>query len=475
MPTQCEDLPIIINGATAGNTISPPYFAFIYPVSGTPTIIPFGSQTSGNLNIPYKSGTKIVIGFVDAFSKFGGWSPVYTVASDSESESDCLSEVASPKLTLGLNTTEVTTCDVVGMTVSGGVPPYTVTVFPEGSVSSTTNTTLPTQDSYFAWVNTVQPASTMGVGVRDSVGNWANTGGPLTTNGDARTCSRSSTSYVSAPANSGPTDAGNGGSKSNAGAIAGGVVGGIVALALILALVWFLRRRKRRNAPVASQSHSAAWNGPPSPVMQANDGSSAAAVTPFALSSHSGSQAPRHSSDYSHVSLPPPSAGGFPMTNTSHNHSGFHIANPDTDAEQLNPPAAAFAGHNRNGSIESMHSRSSLPQPPVAGSSTGVGENGRPLSQGAKGILDVGPRDSSGRPVVQRMSAIMTPDSADFCFTDTDAGRAADLEATQDEIPPACWSFIRSPLIVSTDLDDRSWDSRLMRSLRHNTRTLGRI
>ncbi|KAL3461025.1 hypothetical protein BJX64DRAFT_261929 [Aspergillus heterothallicus] len=64
--------------------------------------------------------------------------------------------------------------------------------------------------------------------------------------------STSSTSQTDSPAATATdlTTDSSSSSSTNTGAIAGGVVGGVAGLALILALVWFLMRRRRKNAAV---------------------------------------------------------------------------------------------------------------------------------------------------------------------------------------------------------------------------------
>jgi hypothetical protein len=67
-----------------------------------------------------------VVGLVDAFSRFGGWSGQLTVQDSSNTA--CLNSIGDPSLSLTLNTTQVSTCDVVGVQVDGGEAPYTFTV-----------------------------------------------------------------------------------------------------------------------------------------------------------------------------------------------------------------------------------------------------------------------------------------------------------------------------------------------------------
>lgn len=62
---------------------------------------------------------------------------------------------------------------------------------------------------------------------------------------------------TSTNANATTTPAPSSGSSTNVGAIAGGVVGGVVFIAILAILVWFLRRRKRRNATQAVAIHEA--------------------------------------------------------------------------------------------------------------------------------------------------------------------------------------------------------------------------
>lgn len=269
--SQCETVRIGQN--TDGASITPPFYGFNVPLGGIPSLELFGSQTTADYQIKQPAGTQLILSFTDIFSNFGGFSPVYTI--QPSSDSSCL-ENRQATLSVAINTTDVSTCGVVGAQISGGgQPPYTVTTVPVDSVTQTFNITLPSSDNYLSFVNTLQPGlsieavqlcyelisrcsgSRFVLTVRDAAGNWAETTDIITTSGQAQSCGFSSTTSDGPPtsgntrsASAGPTGTsspGNsGGRSSNVGAIAGGVVGGVVGLALLALLLWFLLKRRRQ-------------------------------------------------------------------------------------------------------------------------------------------------------------------------------------------------------------------------------------
>lgn len=212
-------------------------------------------------------------------------------------------------------------------------------------------------------------------------GAWAPTSDIVQTAGQAQTCRQQSTTSngppnnqegtpVTTTANGTPTSGSDSGSSTPVGAIAGGVVGGVVGLALIALLAFCLiRRRKRQRANIAAQPRDAAYHGPPSPTLEAEDSTNnpIAPVTPFALASATESRHSRQSSS-DH-----PSRFQAPMS--EHNFSDLHVSNPDA-------PMPPFAANNR-GSVASFGSnRGSLPAVPAGGTSVPMSEMG-----GTKGVL----------------------------------------------------------------------------------------
>lgn len=154
--------------------ITQPFYVFSIPVNGTPSIQAVenlsgsGQYQSGQIGINYPSGTRLILGVVDAFANFAGWSSVYTVQ-DGSSDS-CLDEVRDAELSLNLNTTSVNACDVVGLEISGGRPPYTVSTAQLDSVVNAFNITLPQSDNYLSFVTDIQPGARFVFAVRDSRG-----------------------------------------------------------------------------------------------------------------------------------------------------------------------------------------------------------------------------------------------------------------------------------------------------------------
>ncbi|EJC98247.1 uncharacterized protein FOMMEDRAFT_97153, partial [Fomitiporia mediterranea MF3/22] len=112
----------------------PPYYMFAWKVNGVPTVSPLGSDLS---SLSWKVNH----------------------ASDNGSGSSCLPPTPSTTITISPNVStsdSVDTCEPLGLSMTGGKKPYTVSIAGMNTVL-VSNVTLNDGDDVLTWPNRVNP------------------------------------------------------------------------------------------------------------------------------------------------------------------------------------------------------------------------------------------------------------------------------------------------------------------------------
>ncbi|TFY65594.1 hypothetical protein EVG20_g5495, partial [Dentipellis fragilis] len=244
----------------------PPYFMVAYELDGLTTVSPIDME-GGNLSwqVNYPTGSQLVLSLVDSEGNSGGVLPsVFSVSGGGSSS--CLSSVrgSSARPVLAANVTKgISTCQSLGLTMSGGVRPYTVSIAEIGSTVS--NFTLAQEDNYFTYINHAASSTALLVSMSDAAGNWAAQSILVDTLPSGASCPGASSAGSVNVAPIGFTTAQNASDKHHLIAIVGACLGAAVGILLLcLALLFlFLRRRtiKARNVMDGQDVLPRAWAG----------------------------------------------------------------------------------------------------------------------------------------------------------------------------------------------------------------------
>jgi len=162
------------SGSTTSGTGVPPFYMLAFPVGGTPSITLIGADTdnlSWTVNQPV--GTQLVLEVVDSQGSSGGVpSDLFTVTAGQTTA--CIPPPSTaPAFTVVANVSDaLTTCQPWGLTIAGGVPPYSLTLASLNS-SIGTNVTMGPNDDAFTFIDRVAPGTQLIAAVSDSTGRWA--------------------------------------------------------------------------------------------------------------------------------------------------------------------------------------------------------------------------------------------------------------------------------------------------------------
>jgi len=236
--------------------VKPPYTMIAYEAGGMATAQTLGSDPA-NLwwTVDHKAGAQLALSMADAAGNSGGISPViYTVFSNSSTNSSCHSSQPESPLSLTTNMTNLlSTCDVLYLNVAGGKKPYTVTIASTVDAQVSNFTLGDAYDTYH-YVSKNSPNSTLIATVSDAAGTYSlgtllvNTTGSLdhSCNGAQSMQLDSTGKAPSMPlGNSGNSTTPNPSGGTATGPIIGGVLGGLVILgAFITGVFFFFRKRK---------------------------------------------------------------------------------------------------------------------------------------------------------------------------------------------------------------------------------------
>ncbi|PPR06300.1 LOW QUALITY PROTEIN: hypothetical protein CVT26_005132 [Gymnopilus dilepis] len=271
----CDSVPIVIipmNSTTLGAT--PPFYMISFALGGIPVTSFIGTDPNNlTWTVVQPVGSQLAMSVVDANGRPGGLAAdIISVVAGTTT--DCvIGQSNSPPFTVSANVTgpsSLTTCEPWGLTMNGGVPPYTVTLVQPDSPAFT-NVTLSDEDNVFTYINRAGPSDQLIAAVSDSTGRWAS-GTPIvntvvnsdiscgglansasTSSDDALPAASSSAVSSSPSSNStGPTQSEDSKSSGSRHTVVLAVSISIVIVAFLIALVTaavFTRRRNRGFHP----------------------------------------------------------------------------------------------------------------------------------------------------------------------------------------------------------------------------------
>ncbi|KAI0043042.1 hypothetical protein FA95DRAFT_1465696, partial [Auriscalpium vulgare] len=135
----------------------PPFYLVAYALAGSTTVSPMladGAALRWQVNLP--AGSELLLGVVDSAGHSGGVANQTWTVADGDSAA-CLPPVPASAPAIAANVTrDLGACQPLGLTMRGGVPPYTVSVVSPGA-GTVTNTTLGPGDDALAYVNPAAP------------------------------------------------------------------------------------------------------------------------------------------------------------------------------------------------------------------------------------------------------------------------------------------------------------------------------
>jgi hypothetical protein len=150
-----------------------------FEVGGVPTTTLVGTdEKSLSWTVNHAPNAQLMLGMVDSNGSSGGIPPkLYSVVTGQSM--NCLVNPTNPTaFTVTSNLTgSVTTCQPWGLTIRGGVPPYTVTLAARNS-PIVTNVTLGPADDAFTYIDRADPDTDLIAAVSDFTGRFAS-GTPL--------------------------------------------------------------------------------------------------------------------------------------------------------------------------------------------------------------------------------------------------------------------------------------------------------
>ncbi|KAI0808122.1 hypothetical protein C8Q74DRAFT_1363546 [Fomes fomentarius] len=231
----------------------PPYYMMEFAVGGGTFVSSIGDnpkQLSWRVNSP--KGSKVLLTVIDSVGNTGGFSSNFfdIVAGDKS----CQAPAPSNPATVSANvTTTINTCDSWGLTITGGVKPYNVTLAAVASPVMT-NVSMGPEDDFFTFIDRADPGTQLLAAVVDATGQWGisslavKTAGSTDTSCLGRVSTSTTREQIQAQAVAAAAAAASS-AKAKSRAIALGVVFGLV-VPLILAAVafWYWWRRRRQLA-----------------------------------------------------------------------------------------------------------------------------------------------------------------------------------------------------------------------------------
>lgn len=231
----------------------PPYYFRAFAVGGIPTITLAGSDVNAlNWVVDQAVGSKLVLSMVDSNGSSGGIAPnLYDVIPGTDTT--CLPSPPTSQFTVKPNiSTTLTTCQPWGMTIKGGVQPYTVTLAALDS-PIVTNVTLGPLDDVFTFIDRADPNTQLLAAVSDANGQYANGTGIVSTKGSTDvnctglvSSSGNSTQMAAQAAAEAAADKSSSRSHRLTSIIVGSVVGFIGLVLIVGAALWFLGRRREK-------------------------------------------------------------------------------------------------------------------------------------------------------------------------------------------------------------------------------------
>ncbi|KAJ7573929.1 hypothetical protein C8J56DRAFT_839598 [Mycena floridula] len=168
----CKKLSVNVT-CLVGSKCTGPYYMLALVDGGIPRTSLLG-QTTTELSwfVDEPIGSSMLLTIVDAEGKPGQISSeLYTVIAGASKS--CITTTPTTSFTFTANVTkELSTCDPWGLSITGGAPPYTVTLA-SIEASSVTNSTLDATDNLYIYINRASPGAGLLAAVSDSKGQWA--------------------------------------------------------------------------------------------------------------------------------------------------------------------------------------------------------------------------------------------------------------------------------------------------------------
>ncbi|KAF7329619.1 hypothetical protein MKEN_00224900 [Mycena kentingensis (nom. inval.)] len=283
----CSELPLTVTPGAASGV--PPFYMLAFAEGAAPTTQLIGKNASSlSWTVDHPVGSKLILGVVDAHGTSGGVDiPLYAVVAGSSTA--CLPPATATDFVVTSTTPHgdmLNTCDPWNLLITGGTPPYSVSIAALNA-SDVTNITMAATDTVFQYINRADPGSQMIAAISDSTGRWA-TGSPFVrTNGTTEfDCAgresiggTNDTIPISLP----PADSESSSNNSRpVAAIIGAAVGGAALLLILLAALGVLFYRTR-----ALTREAKLYRGAPPPVpvpfLTIPSPASGEGLTPFVL------------------------------------------------------------------------------------------------------------------------------------------------------------------------------------------------
>ncbi|KAF8811195.1 hypothetical protein BYT27DRAFT_7089913 [Phlegmacium glaucopus] len=162
LPT-CVSFPIVVESldGSTNSTGTPPYYMIAFVLGGTPVTTLIGNDMNElrwSLFEPVNS--QLALSVVDANGDSGGMPPsIFTVIASEATPPCTTTPPATRDFKITTNATrDLSTCQPWRFTITGGVPPYTITI-PAFDSRNVTNTTIPSGDDSFSYINRAEPGT----------------------------------------------------------------------------------------------------------------------------------------------------------------------------------------------------------------------------------------------------------------------------------------------------------------------------
>ncbi|KAL0948159.1 hypothetical protein HGRIS_010775 [Hohenbuehelia grisea] len=268
----CQDLQILIKPwdikvDNATHSV-PPFYMRSFAIGGVPRTTLIGSDENNLRWTPDQPiGSKLLLNVVDSNQSSGGVPPnLYTLVAGQSTQ--CIKIPPSPpSFTVTANVTDtIQTCEPWGLSISGGLPPYNITL---AAVNSPiiTNVTLGSTDDHFTYIDRADPNSELMLAVNDATGAFAS-GTPIvktagSTNVDCvGLVSRGGNSTeIAQQVASAALAAAAAKRKRNIGIGVGVAIAALVVIALIFVNFFWWRKRQTRQKIRKEEERARRWDG----------------------------------------------------------------------------------------------------------------------------------------------------------------------------------------------------------------------
>ncbi|KAJ3756947.1 hypothetical protein FB446DRAFT_799324 [Lentinula raphanica] len=171
----CQSLGIIVEPVNATNITHgvPPFYMIAWEMGGTPRTTLLGlNESSLSWTVDHPVGTSLMLNVVDSQGNGGGIPPqAYTVEAGQSTECVVDNDQRDFIVTANVSGT-INTCQPYGLRISGGSPPYNISLAQFDS-PVVTNVTIPSPLDAFTYINRATPEYTLLVAVSDITGRYA--------------------------------------------------------------------------------------------------------------------------------------------------------------------------------------------------------------------------------------------------------------------------------------------------------------